>query len=481
PSPSPGREGCEACPDPDEGENAVRTTHPELLHTLRDRDLTTAKEILAGVTVDEAVTILREAPATERVLAYRLLDKRTAAEVFDLLTGPEEVDLLTAMTTSEATAVLESLDPDDQARLLDEAPAGVAKRLLAALPESDRRRVGVLLSYPADSAGRLANPRYLALRPDTDAARALEEVRDSRLGPEDLTTVFVIDGERHYLGLVTVAELVRAAPGTLLGTLARLPDIAVTTTADAAAASRLLQLRDLGALPVIDSERRLVGALTYDDAMDALEDDASETMYRKAGLGDPTHAKELLRSERLTRGGILYPVRVRIAFLMVTLAGGLMVGGLIERFEDVLAAVVAVAIFVPLIMDMGGNVGTQSTTIFARGLALGHIDPKVFGRQLFREVRVGATMALILAGIGGTVAYLWQGAPNDIPLLGLAVGLSLFTSVTLATFLGFALPWLLFRIGLDHAPGADPFITTIKDFTGLAVYFSLTAWLLGVG
>jgi magnesium transporter len=215
--------------------------------------------------------------------------------------------------------------------------------------------------------------------------------------------------------------------------------------------------------------------------MDALDDDTSEIMYRKAGMGDPAHAKELLRSERLTSGNILYPVRVRIAFLMVTLAGGLAVGGLIEQFEDVLAAVVAVAIFVPLIMDMGGNVGTQSTTIFARGLALGHIDPSRFGRQLFREVRVGLVMAVIIACIGGAAAYFWQGAPNDIPMLGVAVGLSLFTSVTLATFLGFALPWLMLKLGLDHAPGADPFITTIKDFTGLAVYFGLAGLLLGVG
>jgi magnesium transporter len=242
----------------------------------------------------------------------------------------------------------------------------------------------------------------------------------------------------------------------------------------------LLQRRDLGAVAVIDSEQRLVGAVTFDDAMDALEDDASETMYRKAGLGDPAHAKELLRSQRLTKGSILYPERVRIAFLMVTLAGGLLVGGLIENFEDVLAAVVAAAVFIPVIMDMGGNVGTQSTTIFARGFALGHITEASFRRQWAREVAVGACMALILGTLGGTVAFFWQGVPNDVPLLGLAVGISLFVSVTLATFLGFGLPWLMIKMGLDHAPGADPFITTIKDFTGLAVYFSLVAAMLGV-
>lgn len=454
--------------------------HAMIRQRLEERDLTRAKEALAEITAQEAVVLLRLLPATERVLAYRLLDKSLAMEVFDRFTPDEQVGLLQAMSDSEAAAVLAGLDVDEQARLVDEAPAAVAKRLLGGMSGVDRERVGVLLSYPADSAGRIANPNYLSVRPHTTAEEALSLVRRSRLGAEDVTTVFVAGEDRRYLGLVSVAELLKSAPRADTGSLARLGDVTVTTTEDAASAARLLQRRDLGALPVLDSEQRLVGAVTFDDAMDAIEEDTSETMYRKAGLGDPAHAREMLRSERLTSGGIGYPVRVRIAFLLVTLAGGLAVGGLIDQFEEVLASMVALAVFIPLIMDMGGNVGTQSTTIFARGLALGHIDPKAFGRKLFREVRVGVAMALVLGTLGGGVAYVWQGAPNDIPALGVVVGLSLFVSVTLATFLGFALPWLLLKLGLDHAPGADPFITTIKDFTGLAVYFGLAATLLGV-
>ncbi|MBB5491281.1 magnesium transporter [Nocardiopsis metallicus] len=455
--------------------------HTMLTERLRKRELTRAKEALADLTPDEVVVMLRLLPPTEHVLAFRLLDKDRAVEVFDLLGEDEQVRLLQAMTDSEAATTLAELDVDDQARLIGEAPAAVARRLLASMTSTDRARVGVLLAYPEDSAGRMANPSYLAVRPYSLVNETLGLIRRSRLGPEDVTTVFVTTADRRYLGLISVAELVKAEPYAEVGSLARLAEVSVSTTEDAAVAARLLQRRDLGALPVLDSEKRLVGSLTFDDAMDALDDDTSEIMYRKAGMGDPAHAKELLRSERLTSGNILYPVRVRITFLMVTLAGGLAVGGLIEQFEDVLAAVVAVAIFVPLIMDMGGNVGTQSTTIFARGLALGHIDPSRFGRQLLREVRVGLVMAVIIACIGGAAAYFWQGAPNDIPMLGVAVGLSLFTSVTLATFLGFALPWLMLKLGLDHAPGADPFITTIKDFTGLAVYFGLAGLLLGVG
>nr|WP_184080648.1 magnesium transporter [Nocardiopsis mwathae] len=455
--------------------------HTMLMDRLKERDLDRAKTTLTTATADEIAVILRILPPTELVLAFRLLDKHLAMEVFDLLTDDEQVRLLRAMTDSEAAAVLADLDADDLARLVDEAPAAVAKRLLAAMSDADRERVGALLAYPAGSAGREANPEYIAVRPHMLVKETLGLISRSRLGPEDVTTVFITENDRTYLGLVSVAELVQADPFTEVGELARLGDIAVPTRSAAAPAARALQRRDLGAIPVVDSERRLVGALTYDDAMDAIDDDTSETVYRKAGMGDPAHATEMLRSERLTSGSIWYPVRVRIAFLMVTLAGGLLVGGLIDSFEDVLAAVVAVAVFVPLVMDMGGNVGTQSTTIFARGLALGHIDPNRFGRQLFREVRVGLAMALAIALVGGGIAYLWQGAPNGIPMLGVAVGLALFTSVTLATFLGFALPWLMLKLGLDHAPGADPFITTIKDFTGLAVYFGLASLLLGVG
>jgi magnesium transporter len=231
---------------------------------------------------------------------------------------------------------------------------------------------------------------------------------------------------------------------------------------------------------VVDSANRLIGALTVDDAMDVLDMDTSATMYGKAGITDPGHATEVLRSERLVAGGIGYPVRVRLLFLMVTLAGGLAVGGLIEQFEDTLAAVVALAIFVPLVMDMGGNVGTQSTTIFARGLALGQIQLSHMRSHIAREARVGLVMGAVIGVVGGSIALVWQGVPNDIPQLGLAVGISLFVSVNLACFLGFFLPWVLIKLGFDHAPGADPFITTIKDFTGLLVYFGLAAWVLNI-
>lgn len=280
--------------------------HTMLMDRLKERDLDRAKTTLTTATADEIAVILRILPPTELVLAFRLLDKHLAMEVFDLLTDDEQVRLLRAMTDSEAAAVLADLDADDLARLVDEAPAAVAKRLLAAMSDADRERVGALLAYPAGSAGREANPEYIAVRPHMLVKETLGLISRSRLGPEDVTTVFITENDRTYLGLVSVAELVQADPFTEVGELARLGDIAVPTRSAAAPAARALQRRDLGAIPVVDSERRLVGALTYDDAMDAIDDDTSETVYRKAGMGDPAHATEMLRSERLTSGSIWY-------------------------------------------------------------------------------------------------------------------------------------------------------------------------------
>jgi magnesium transporter len=453
-----------------------------MLTTIRDAlaasDLNDLKALVADRHPEWLARELPELEPAERAIVFRVLPKDTALRVFELMHRNDRAALIEAMTTPEAVEMIELLDADDRIHVLDELPARVAKRLVGELTGPTRQSVQTMLGYDTGSVGRMLSPHYVAVRTSATADEALDVVRTSVLRPEHLSTVFVVDDSRRYRGLVRLADLFRADGDRPIGDLTEASEVGVPTTEDAATAARLLQRRDLDAVPVVDSEYRLVGAVTADDAMDAIETDTTATMYGIAGITDPGHNTELIRSERMTKGPIRYSVRVRLMFLMITLAGGLLVGGLIDAFEDSLAAVVAIAVFIPLVMDMGGNVGTQSTTIFARGLALGHIDPNRIWRHIWREMRVGVAMATVIALIGGTAALLWQGVPNGIPQLGLAVGISLFVSVNLACFLGFFLPWLLTKIGLDHAPGADPFMTTIKDFTGLLVYFGLAVWVL---
>src|SRR5690606_29096441 len=204
---------------------------------------------------------------------------------------------------------------------------------------------------PPDSAGRIMSPNYVMVRRYATVGEALEAVRRSPLKREGIAVVFITDATRRYEGFVRLTDLVKADPDTPVSELIEGADVRVAASDAATAAARLLQRLDLPAVPVVDRENRLVGAVTFDDAMDILEEESSETMYQKAGVA-PVGQDADVRSERLTRGELLYPVRVRMFFLLITLVGGLVVGRLIERFENVLASVAAVAVFIPLIMDM---------------------------------------------------------------------------------------------------------------------------------
>ncbi|WP_444989204.1 magnesium transporter [Halomonas mongoliensis] len=344
------------------------------------------------------------------------------------------------------------------------------------------------LSAAAQAERKAAHPvrdvicqQFLRASADTLVEDALSMIRHSSLSDEVSSAMFVHDAEGRHLGFVRLSALLRAPGNRTLRDLAQDQALHANEALDQEAAARLLQKHDLPLLPVLTDSGVMRGVLRFDTAMDILDQEVSEDIYWKAGVGDVTHHLDAIRSEKLTSGSIGYPVKVRVMFLMVTLAGGMMVGGVIDHFEGVLESLVALAIFIPLVMDMGGNVGTQSTTIFARGLALGHIDlNRFFRNHLLREVRVGLVMGVLLATLSGIIAWAWQGAPNGIPMLGVVVGVSLFVSVVTASVLGFLLPYVMLKIGVDHAPGADPFITTIKDFTGLAVYFLMASWLLGL-
>lgn len=214
-------------------------------------------------------------------------------------------------------------------------------------------------------------------------ADALEAVRRSRMPAGQAACVFVIDGHGRYKGYARLSALLRADEESTITALVEGADLAVPHDTEQEAAARRLQLRDVPLLPVVNAKSEMIGILTFDDAMDILEQETTDDIMYKAGVGDVFNTVDHVRSERLTQGPIWYTVRVRILFLMVTLAGGLIVGGLIDQFEDVLGAVIALAIFIPLVMDMGGNVGTQSSTIFARGFAPGMSPCRISGAKAF--------------------------------------------------------------------------------------------------
>jgi len=433
----------------------------------REHEADLASEI-GAFRPDDAARIIRLMPAEKQGTVFGYLP-------LELQTG-----IAGKLSRQELAILVAAMPHDERADLYKRLPPLEREALLPALAQAEREDIRKLAAYPEGTAGSVMTSGYATLPRSVTVAEAIEKLRQEAPDAETIYQAYVVDIERRLLGVVSLRDLIVAGAGVKVADLMKRDVVSGRVDEPAEAIAKRIAEYDLLALPITDAEGRLVGIVTQDDAMDIASEDASELMYRKAGMTDAFHVQDHIRSEKLTKGSIWYPIRVRLLFLLVTLAGGLAVGTLIDAFEDVLMAVVAVAVFIPLIMDMGGNVGTQSTTIFARGFALGHIQLERFKAYFLREASVGLVMGVVIGVTAGVIAYYWQGVPNGVPELGIAVGVALFTTVTLACMLGFLLPYAMVKVGIDHAPGADPFITTIKDFSGLAVYFLLVAWLLGL-
>jgi magnesium transporter len=305
------------------------------------------------------------------------------------------------------------------------------------------------------------------------AEQALDKVRKQAKEKETIYTLYVTDDSKVMEGAISLKDLLIADKDALVEEIMSKHTIYVSTDTDQEEVARLLMELDLLAIPVVDKENRLVGIVTIDDAVDILEDEATEDILNQAGL---IASKEANRSEVLIRGSLWTIWKVRLPFLFITLIAGIIAGLVIEGFEEALESVVAVAFFIPLIMDMGGNVGTQSSTVFARGVALGHINMKGFVKHFTKEVGIGLSLGLVSGVIAGIIATIWQGTP----MLGLAVGLAVTATMTLAALLGFLVPYVLIKLNVDQAAGSAPIITSIKDISGLLIYFAFVFLFLGI-
>lgn len=440
---------------------------------LKDNDFKRLKQELNEMKTDEILKLIYKANDQDSLVFFRLLSKEKALEVFELMDVSVQQRLLEKFTDEKAIEIFASLQPDDRIKLMDELPAAVAKRLLSSLSHSEREMTSLLLGYKAGTAGRAMTPKYIRLRKDMTASEALQKVRTSGGDMETLYHLYVTDNERHLEGEVTLVDIVMADPDKKISEIMTKEPFKAYTETNEEEVAHILEEQDLLAIPIVDSEERLVGVITVDDAIDILQDEAVEADLDKAGFSDISRT-ETDRSKILISGSIFKIWRIRVPFLIITLLGGLIAGLFIEQFENTIQQIVAVAFFMPVIMNMGGNVGGQSSTIFTRALVLGQINFSKFIKQLGRELLVGLSIGLLLGCFAFAIVGLWQGLK-----FGLVVGASLAITVTIATALGFLVPYILIKLRLDQAAGTNPLITMINDITGLLIFFLLvTAFLL---
>ena len=423
-------------------------------------------EPVQPVDIAEAIGSL---PRTLQALAFRLLSKDEAIEVYEYLDPTVQQSLLERLRSGEVLELVEEMSPDDRVRLFDELPAKVVRRLLAELSPAERRVTAQLLGYEAETAGRLMTTEFIDLKEFHSAAQALTIVRRRARDTETIYSLYVTDGQRHLTGILSLRDLVTADPDDRVGDVMTRDVVSVGTDTDQEEVARAIQRYDFLAVPVVDREQRLVGIVTVDDVIDVIEQEATRDIYA-AGAVQAGDEDDYFQSNLFT------VARRRVVWLAVLVVANGFTTQVIAMNGSVLKEVVLLAAFIPLLIGTGGNVGAQSSTVVIRGLSTQRIQALGPVQAVAREAIAGALLGLLMLVL--VVPFAWFQAGPDGVLVGTAVGISLMAITTLAATAGAALPLLFNRMGLDPALMSAPFITTATDVAGVFIYLRTAHWLL---
>ena len=412
----------------------------------------------------------------ELLRLFRLMPKELASDTFAEMEPDLQEKLIGGFSDKELGEVLGDMFLDDAVDVIEEMPASVVKRILKTVDAETRQAINQLLKYPEDSAGSLMTIEYVDLRPAMTVEEAFAHIREHGVDKETIYTCYIIGPTRKLLGAVSVRELLLAKPGTVLRDMMETNVISVTTLDDREEVANLFSHYGLTALPVVDKEKRLVGIVTVDDAIDVLQEEATEDMELMAAM---------LPSERpYLRSGTFEIWKQRIPWLLILMISATFTGMIITGFENSLAANAALIAFIPMLMSTGGNCGSQSSVMVIRGLSLGEIEMSDALRVLWKEFRVSVFCGLALGVAGFAKVLLIDGLlfhnPDITVPVAAVVGLTLTFIAIAAKLVGGLLPMGAKKLGFDPAVMASPFITTIVDALSLLLYFQIASLLLGL-
>ena len=462
-------------PIPTSSRSELRQLVRSQLKMLLDQgNLQGVKALLVPVQPVDIAEAIEGLPESMQVIAFRLLAKDEAIEVYENLDSTVQQTLLQEFKGQEVLDVVDKMSPDDRVRLFDELPAKIVRRLLAQLSPKERQATALLLGYEEDTAGRIMTPEYISLKESLTVTQTLARIRSLAKASEVVYYLYVTDVSRRLTGIVSLRDLVIASPENTLNDIMTRDAVYVHTDTDQEEVARLIQRYDLLALPVVDKEQRLVGVVTVDDVIDILEQEATEDIYALGGVQAD--------GDNYFQTNLLTVARKRVVWLFILLLTNSITATIIHSQEAILQQVVALAAFIPLLTGTGGNVGAQSSTVVIRGLNTDEFHDLSPGQVIWREALAGALLGLIL----GTIATIWaywlqsnQGDPGNI-FVAIAVGISLVAIAILASVAGSALPFLFRSFGLDPALMSAPFITTVVDVLGVLIYFNIARIVLGL-
>jgi magnesium transporter len=434
------------------------------------KDARKAKQVLSKLQPADIAELLEDLESIEQQWIISLLDGETAALVINELDPDLAGQLLGLLNTERATEILEEMPFDDAADLLSELPHQEQNRYLELLEHEDRQDVRELMTYREDTAGGLMTTEYVAIREDISAARAIEELREIAPDAETVYYVYVINFKNQLVGVISLRELIIASPQALIRDIVRRNVVSVPVDMDQEEVARIVTKYNFLAIPVVDYDHALLGIITVDDVIDVIHEEATEDLYRLAGA--PGEEEDEEGEEFLPR--VLASLKARLPWLLITMLGGMISGKILNGFSDKISAVVALAFFIPLLTGMGGNVGTQSSTVTVRGIATGQIKADNYVRVILKEAFVGLSIGSVLGLAVGLFASWWQ----NKPMIGVIVGLAMLGNMFTAATMGTLVPIIFRKVGIDPAVASAPFISTAIDITGLLIYSTLATLLI---
>lgn len=439
----------------------------EIKELLATRQYTSLRQKLADMNEADVAALLEQLEEDDMLKVFRILPKDLAADVFSYMEVEHQQLIITSLSERDAASIIDNLMADDATDLLEEMPANIVKKLLANVSPEMRRDVNHLLRYPEDSAGSIMTVEYVDLKENLTVEEAIARIRKVGVDSETINICYVLDAQRKLLGTVALRYLLLSEPDEVIGDIMHENVIAIHTLMDQEEVARQFKKYDFTSMPVVDNENRLVGIITVDDIVDIMEEEATEDIEKMAAIvpSDKPYMKT----------GIFETFKKRIPWLLLLMVSATFTGQIIGRYEDALSACAVLTMFIPMLMDTGGNAGGQASVSIIRGLSLGEIRYRDTLAIVWKEMRVALLCGVTLAAANFVKLMLLDRVGI---MVAVVVCLTLVVAVLIAKLIGCTLPILAKRVGFDPAVMASPFITTIVDALSLMIYFQFASHIL---
>lgn len=439
------------------------------MNLLRTKEYKAVRSILNVMNAVDIASLLSELEDKELALAFRLIPKEKAADVFAEMDNTMQAYMVEMFTEKELRDILDDLYMDDTVDMLEELPANLVTRILENVSREKRDKINVLLNYPEDSAGSIMTTEYVDLRRDTTVENALRHIKRIGIHKETIYTCYILEN-RRLVGIVTAKDLMTMDDDMTMEDLMETEIISVQTHTDQEEVARLFSKYALLAIPVLDDDERMVGIVTIDDAMDVMVDEATEDITIMAAM-NPSEKPYFDTT-------VWQHAKNRIPWLLVLMLSATFTGIIITRYEDAFSVMPMLVSFIPMLMDTGGNCGSQSSTLVIRGIALDEVHFSDIFKILFKEFRISLIVGFFLAIANGIRIYFTYG--RSLPL-ALVVAFSLTATIIISKLIGCILPLLAKQVRLDPAIMAAPLITTLVDTCSIVIYFNIATRILKLG